>query len=80
MALPMGELSAKLTERALLSPLRGHLSQRERQGRSHRLSDKFHFVSVLTKTDNLKPLLSDKSGFLRTQKQQIPGQSKETLP
>ena len=44
MALPMGELSAKLTERALLSPLRGHLSHRERQRRLRRQCDKFPFI------------------------------------
>ena len=39
LAPPLGELSAKLTERALSAPVcaLGHLSQRERQGRLRRL-------------------------------------------
>ena len=36
-----------VTERALLSPLRGHLSQRERQGRLRRQLCKFQFVDLL---------------------------------
>ena len=36
-----------VTERALLSPLRGHLSQRERQGRLRRQCAKFQFAFPL---------------------------------
>ena len=47
-----------VTERALLSPLRGHLSHRERQGRLRRQPYKLQFFCLLRKADSLNSNLS----------------------
>ena len=43
-----------VTERALLSPLRGHLSHRERQGRLRRQCAKFQFAVPQNDTERVR--------------------------